>query len=107
MNKSRLTSREWDIPGSWYAPRGFLGEFPSVKFVELTDTCSSSGDWSGYFCQQIGKTSYVIPFGQTNNWPNGGYTLYTSNEFAQTKAILTRQEFMQIIEDIESINRSN
>ena len=83
-NKALLTNRTWDtsnfenLGDSWYTPREILQSFKSVKDVVLYDTCSSAGDWSGFFVQELNKTKHVITFGQTNNYPHGGYTLFTN-----------------------------
>lgn len=84
MNKALLCNRKWDtrdfpkVSQSWYGGREILQSFPSVKKVDFTVTCSSAGDWEGYFIQKLGNKCYVIVFSQENNWPNGGFTVYTN-----------------------------
>lgn len=79
-----LTNREWKVSGNWYDPKHKLQEYSSVVKVELCDTTSSAGDWSGFFIQKIGRMFYFIPFNQENSYPRSGeYTLYTGN-FATT-----------------------
>jgi len=74
-----LLSREYKINGNWYAPEKYLKNFKSVVKADLTNTCSSAGDWDGYFIQKIGNISYFILFGQSNNWPRAGFTLSTDD----------------------------
>ena len=94
MNKRLLTNRVIntadfpDLPRSWYAPCEYLQRFASVKECELTNTCSSAGNWEGYIVQKLGGLSYVIPFSQDNNYPSAGFTLYT----AEHPAIFFRGE---------------
>lgn len=77
MKKNILENRKWDIQGNWYEPKYKLQSYKSVLHAELLDTTSSAGDWNGMFFQLINNTVYVIPFSQTNNYPNSGYTLLT------------------------------
>ncbi|MFP4019837.1 MAG: hypothetical protein ACLFUH_11375 [Bacteroidales bacterium] len=75
-----LTNREYQIDGNWNEPAKFLREnFKSVIGTEMIDITSSAGDWSGLVFQKIGGKIKIIPFEQTNNYPSGGFTLYTSN----------------------------
>ena len=81
--KTLLINREFNVPGNWYAPQNKLNEYNSVLDVELTQTCSSAGDWDGVIFQLLNGIVYVIPFSQENNWPRGdGFTVYTSDVFA-------------------------
>ena len=76
-----LTDREWQIEGNWYAPMQFLKRFKSVIRVELTDTTSSAGDWSGHLVQRSGNRCHFIMFSQVNNWPrSNGFTLTTDEK---------------------------
>jgi hypothetical protein len=75
-----LTNRQYKIDGNWYAPRDYLQSYKSVIKVELYNTMSSSGTWDGFFIQRIGKKLYMINFSQDNNFPRGGFTLYTGNK---------------------------
>ena len=62
-----LTNRTWDVEGTWYAPQKFLtDEFAGVVRAELWNTCSSAGDWDGYFVQKHGGRYYLIRFWQEN-----------------------------------------
>ena len=95
---SKLTGRKWNVPGNWYAPEKKLLEYPSVVKTELVDTTSSTGDWSGYFIQKIGKKFYTIMFYQENNYPNHGFTLYTRGfESYVSDSIPTKDEINDII----------
>jgi len=76
-----LTNREHNIEGNWYAPRAFLEQYKSVFAVKLLNTTSSAGDWDGIFFQLINGIVYGIPFGQTNNYPNSGFTLWTGEVY--------------------------
>lgn len=66
MKRSNLLlNREYVVNGNWYTPKNFLYEnFKSVTRVELINTMSSAGDWSGIFVQKIGNVYYLIPFTQ-------------------------------------------
>lgn len=66
MKKNNLLlNREYNVQGTWYKPSDFLYEnFKSVVRVELIDTTSSAGDWSGMIVQKINKTYYLIIFTQ-------------------------------------------
>jgi hypothetical protein len=52
-----------------------------VLRVKLLNTMSSAGDWGGIFFQLINGIVYGIPFNQTNNYPNSGFTLYTGEVY--------------------------
>ena len=56
MKRSNLLlNREYVVEGNWYAPKNFLYEnFKSVTRVELINTMSSAGDWSGMLIQKRG-----------------------------------------------------
>jgi hypothetical protein len=88
MLKSILENRTYFIGGNHGAPSKKLKDFPSVVDVELWDTTSSGGDWSGFFVQKIGKNFYVIDF-----WQDGGKTLFTGKILASW-----RGEMMDILE---------
>lgn len=66
MKRSNLLlNREYVVNGNWYTPKNFLYEnFKSVTRVELINTMSSAGDWSGIFVQKINNVYYLIPFTQ-------------------------------------------
>lgn len=86
MNKRQLLiDREFQVEGNWYAPLEKLQSYSSVVWAELLDTCSSAGDWSGAFVQKIGNCFYMIGFSQENNYPRGGFTLWTGNVVAYWK----------------------
>lgn len=83
FQKSLLLEREfntsdYDVRQNWYAAREILNAYKSVQSVRFTETCSSAGDWGGYFVQKIGKRSYVILFNQENNYPRSGFTVWTA-----------------------------
>lgn len=82
--KQLLIKRSWDIPGNWYAPKDFLQQFKSVKYVELLNTSSSAGDWDGLVFQVLNKRCYVIPFSQNNNYPSDGFELLTGDVICKT-----------------------
>lgn len=92
-----LIEKEFTVHGSWYSPTEKLLEFASVVEASHLDTTSSSGDWSGYFVQVIGKTAYLIDFSQSNNWPDSGYTLYTGD--VQTSWKVNRKTFDEDVKD--------
>lgn len=98
-----LTSRTFNtaglkgLPDNWYTPEKYLQSFKSVKKTELYDTCSSAGDWSGYFIQKIGKVNYVILFSQENNYPRGGFTITTSNVVASGQCDFSEADINQIL----------
>ena len=90
-----LTNREYNINQgrvNWYSPSEFIRDFQSVVKVELFDTMSSAGDWSGYFIQKIKDNSYLIPFSQENNYPRYGYTLYTGNVILSWKGEISQDD---------------
>lgn len=66
------------IEGNWYAPQEYLNSLPSVVYVELMDTMSSAGDWSGMLVRKSGKKYQVYSFSQENRYPNGGFNLSIS-----------------------------
>ena len=70
-------SADYDVKDNWYAIQEILSQFKSVHHVELFDTCSSSGDWQGFFIQYLNHKYYMISFYQENNWPRKGFTGYT------------------------------
>lgn len=63
-----LTNREWEVEGTWYAPKRFFTDkyFGSVVRAELWNTTSSAGDWDGYIVQKHGRRWYLIIFWQEN-----------------------------------------
>ena len=65
--------------GDWYdAMNAFSAKYKSFLHYRFTDTTSSAGDWSGFIVQQTGKdTVCAIGFTQENNYPAGGFTVYT------------------------------
>ena len=68
---------------TWFTPQQYLKDkYKSVIAVELSDTTSSAGNWSGYFLQRSGHNIYAIEFHQENNHPGQGFTLYTGKTFA-------------------------
>ena len=99
INKTFNTAPHDEIKDNWYAGRELLKQFKSVKSVELTDTCSSAGDWSGMIVQELNQHTYLIPFEQSNNWPRAGYTVYTGKVFCSCPGTLTREDINQIIYD--------
>jgi len=105
MDKRLLTNREIntanfpDLPLSWYAPRQYFSQFKTVRDVNLFDTTSSAGDWTGYIEQKIGKTSHLIIFSQENNYPHAGFTAWTGEVIASWQGDMTREEIYQIIEE--------
>jgi hypothetical protein len=102
MPNNILSNREYICEHGWYAPREKLLSFPSVTHAELTDTTSSSGDWSGFFVQAIGKDTYMLPFSQENRaWNGRGYTLYTGKPMYKWPSSLehTNDELIQLYVD--------
>lgn len=78
-NNRILTNREWQVNGSWFAPRDFLRDnFSSVVFCDHFNTSSSAGDWEGFVLQQFGRKVYVTLFTQENCYPDSGFQLTTS-----------------------------
>ena len=67
--------------GTWYDCLNEIEQKPSVVFADFFDTTSSSGDWGGVIIQRLGKTLYCHAFEQTNNYPNGGFTIYIIDTF--------------------------
>lgn len=69
------------VEGDWYAPQQFLQQLYGVEKVEILDTTSSAGDWSGYFLvtneDETKPQLSLIPFSQENNFPKAGYTLHS------------------------------
>jgi hypothetical protein len=98
-NRTINTADYPELPKSWYAPTQYFNRFKSIRDVNHFDTTSSAGDWSGYIEQKIGKTSYLILFDQSNNWPQAGYTVNTGEVIASWQGDMTREEVYQIIED--------
>lgn len=95
-----LTNRQHDIQGNWYAPSEFLRQYISVLRVKLLNTTSSAGDWDGIFFQLINGIVYGIPFGQENNYPNSGFTLYTGEVYFSCEYSIWNDAIEnQIIED--------
>lgn len=98
LEKMLLTNRTINtadldtLPRSWYAPSEYLRGFKSVLKVELWDTSSSGGDWSGYFIQRLNGRSYLIPFSQDDNYPRAGYTLYTGDIITSWMGNITEEE---------------
>jgi hypothetical protein len=77
--KGLLTKRVYDVNYSATNVTSFLKELKGVNVphIEYLEQTSSAGDWSGLFFQKYNRKTYVIPFSQENNWPNGTFTLYT------------------------------
>ena len=94
-----LSNREYKIVGDWYAPSKKLKEYASVIKVELIDTTSSAGDWTGLFIQKIKDTFYVIPFFQENAYPYSGYRLYTGKVFSSFNCDVTESIWDEIIKE--------
>jgi hypothetical protein len=93
-----LENRQFLVAGSWHAPLKKLKEYESVIDAEYLEMCSSAGDWTGIFFQQIGDTTYAIPFCQENNYPRqGGYTLWTGDTFCHFSDELTRDLKEEIV----------
>jgi len=90
MKKSNiLTEREFlvtdkDTGGArlnWYSHQSFLrNKFSSILRVELMDTTSSCGDWSGFILQRHGNSVVAIDYCQTNTC--NGFTINTGKVFA-------------------------
>ena len=87
--KNILTSREFlitskDTDGArltWYSHQNYLREkFSSVLRVQLMDTTSSCGDWSGFILQRHGNSVMAIDYAQTNT--GNGFEINTGNVFA-------------------------
>lgn len=98
MNKALLCDREWNVAGNWYAPLKKLESFKSVCWAEYENQSSSAGDWDGFFVQKLGKRWNLIFFNQENNYPDEGFTLYTSGEpFAWFDYCPTKEECFQLI----------
>lgn len=90
-----LTNREWEVEGTWYAPKRFLTDeyFGSVVRAELWHTSSSAGDWDGYFVQQHGRRFYLINFWQENIAWTPYFRLFTAKRsFASCDHEPTKQE---------------
>ena len=103
MLKSVLENREYKVEGNWYAPRNKIVEFPSVVDAILWDTTSSGGDWSGYFVQKIKQNFYLIPFSQDNNYPRGGFTLYTGSVIASWRGeMVNRDALIELCNSLET-----
>lgn len=97
-DKRLLINRAYKIIGSWYDPQRKLKSYRSVKKCKLINTTSSAGDWEGMLEQSLNGKSYIIPFSQTNRWPNGrGFTLMTGEVFAEIK---TKELNNDVWEDI-------
>lgn len=90
-----LTNREWEVEGTWYAPKRFFTDkyFGSVVRAELWNTTSSSGDWDGYIVQKHGRRWYLIIFWQENIAWTPYFRLGTADRpFASCDHEPTRQE---------------
>lgn len=62
---NKFYNRQFCVEGSWYEPAKVLTrEYKSIVDAWYYDTTSSSGDWSGWFIQKIGKTFILVPFSQ-------------------------------------------
>ena len=105
MDKRLLINRKFntadypDIKDNWYAAREILLQYKSVQSFELCDTTSSAGDWSGVIVQRLNGNTYIIPWGQENNYPHAGYTVYTGEVFCECDGTLTQEDINQIITD--------
>lgn len=92
-----LADKEFHVEGNWYAPRNKLKDYSSVVKVELYDTTSSAGDWSGFFVQKMGEKRYdVLLFNQHNNWPHSGFKVQTQL-LCSSKSILSTEQIFDII----------
>lgn len=109
MNKksSLLTDREFVITSketggrrvTWFSPKQYLEEkFSSVVRVELVDTTSSSGDWSGFFLQRLGRSVVAISFSQ-ENCMGGRFVLNTGKMFASAP-FRDREGFVDAAKDL-------
>lgn len=96
-----LADKEFHVEGNWYAPRNKLKDYSSVVKVELYDTTSSAGDWSGFFVQKMGENRYdVLLFTQHNNWPNkSGFNVHTTL-LGKCDTILSNEEIYKFIEEM-------
>jgi hypothetical protein len=103
MLKSVLENKEYQIEGGWNAPRDKIAAFPSVVKALLWNTTSSAGDWTGYFVQKINHNFYLIPFSQENNWPRGGFTLYTGNIIASWRGgMISYDDLIELCGNMET-----
>ena len=87
--KNILTERQFLVTGkdtggarlTWYSHQNYLREkFSSVLRVELMDTTSSCGDWSGFILQRHGNSVMAIDYSQTNT--GNGFEIDTGSVFA-------------------------
>jgi len=104
MDKRLLTNRvynsnDYDVRDNWYAIENILKQFQSVKRVELFDTCSSAGDWQGYFIQYLNYKYYMIGFSQNNNYPRRGFTGYTTNVLCQSQDMIPPEICYNVINE--------
>lgn len=103
MNKRQLLiNREFNLNKgrvNWYSVRDKLRKYKSVEKSDYYETCSSAGDWSGYFVQKIKNIRYLILFSQENNYPRYGYTGYTGNVVASWEGELTEDDILSIVSD--------
>ena len=99
MKINLFTNKEEKIDGNWYKPYEYLRDIPSVVKAELLDTCSSAGDWNGYFIQRKYNTFFLIPFSQKNNYPRSGFTLNTGEVFASWKGNITKEDLNLLVSE--------
>lgn len=59
-----LLGKEYEVEGSWYSPKHYLREQRDVECVELWNTTSSSGDWTGFFVQKYKGRYWLVLFWQ-------------------------------------------
>jgi len=103
MDKRLLTNRVYnsadypDIKDNWYAIQEILEKYVSVKYTFLYDTCSSAGDWQGFFIQYLNKNYYLIQFNQENNYPRCGFTGFTGDIVCKSKSLIDPQIAYDII----------
>lgn len=92
-----LTHKRYEVPGDWYHTKQQLLSKPSVVFAEYYETSSSSGDWSGYFLQKIGRTYHLILFTQDNLYPEDGFELVTGEAIHTFKSEPNKSDVAKVI----------
>lgn len=93
LMNSLLINREYQVDGSWYAPRNYLRDnFKSVVKAELIDTTNSCGSWAGYFVQKILNKFYVIIFWQEIVARSDYFMLYTGDSAMEFDALPTEEQ---------------
>ena len=101
-----LTHKRYEVSGDWYQPKAQLLSKPSVVLAEYHETSSSSGDWSGYFLQKIGKTYQLILFTQENLYPEDGFELVTGEVVQTFKSEPNKADVEKVIRK-EIVNSEN